>query len=127
MSFAPKLRRMMSKKSRPNERKSGFAKRSRNAAPQDASNEVPKGLKWTIPPLPVIGGDIPSPPNPSTDPAGYLRSIHAVRERSRVVFDKALNDELEHFIVDKSCFEGTAHYIANLIKVRFLIPTVCSF
>lgn len=55
--------------------------------------------------------------DPNVDPAGYLRSIHAVRERSRVVFEKAKRDELQHFNVDMDKFSETAAYVVSIIKV----------
>ena len=60
---------------------------------------------------------LPKPPDPKLDPAAYLRSIHAVRERSQVIFKKALKDKLEHFDVDMSSFRKTAEYVVAMIKV----------
>lgn len=56
--------------------------------------------------------------NPQVDPAGYLRSIHAVRERTRLVFEKAKRNELLHFNVDMDKFSETAAYVVSIIKVR---------
>lgn len=66
--------------------------------------------------------DVPLPraPDPNVDPAGYLRSIYAVRERSRLVLDKGKRNQLRHFNVDMSKFPDTAHYIVSIIKV--LLP-----
>lgn len=63
--------------------------------------------------------DVPLPraPDPNVDPAGYLRSIYAVRERSRLVLDKGKRNQLRHFNVDMSKFPDTAHYIVSIIKV----------
>lgn len=63
--------------------------------------------------------DIPLPkaPDPNLDPAGYLRSIYAVRERSRLVLEKAKRNQLRHFAVDMSKFPDTAHYVVAIIKV----------
>ena len=65
--------------------------------------------------------DIPLPkaPDPNIDPAGYLRSIYAVRERSRLVLDKAKRNQLRHFNVDMSKFPETASYVVSIIKVGF--------
>ncbi|KAI9866701.1 MAG: hypothetical protein M1823_009150, partial [Watsoniomyces obsoletus] len=52
--------------------------------------------------------DIPKPPDPSKKPAEYLRSIHAVRERSKLVLQKAKADKLNHFDVDMSKFSNTS-------------------
>ena len=64
--------------------------------------------------------DIPLPkaPDPSLDPAGYLRSIHAVRERSRLVLEKAKKNQLKHFTVDMSKFGDVASFVVSIIKVR---------
>jgi len=64
--------------------------------------------------------DIPLPkaPDPNLDPAGYLRSIYAVRERSRLVLDKAMRNQLRHFTVDMTKFPDTANYVVSIIKVR---------
>ncbi|KAI9828345.1 MAG: hypothetical protein M1832_002773 [Thelocarpon impressellum] len=55
-------------------------------------------------------------PNPSVNPAGYLRSIHAVRERCQLVFNRALTNRLTHFDVDMSKFPETAAYVVSIIK-----------
>lgn len=62
--------------------------------------------------------DIPKPPDRDSKPAQYLRSIYAVRERSRIVLDKAKADKLHHFDVDISKFQDTADYVVAIIKVR---------
>ena len=61
---------------------------------------------------------IPRPPDAAVDPAGYLRSIHAVRERSRLVLEKATKNQLRHFTVDMSKFQETAGYVVSIIKVN---------
>lgn len=64
--------------------------------------------------------DVPLPkaPDPTLDPAGYLRSIYAVRERTRLVLEKARKNQLKHFTVDMSKFQDTATYVVAIIKVR---------
>lgn len=64
--------------------------------------------------------DIPIPraPDPALDPAAYLRSIQAVRERSRYVLEKAKRNKLTHFVVDMSKFPETARYVVSIINVR---------
>jgi hypothetical protein len=64
--------------------------------------------------------DVPLPkaPDPALDPAGYLRSIYAVRERTRLVLEKAKKNQLKHFTVDMSKFADTAVYVVSIIKVR---------
>lgn len=60
---------------------------------------------------------IPRAPDPNLDPAGYLRSIYAVRERSHLVLEKAKKNQLRHFNVDMSKFQDTANYVVSIIKV----------
>lgn len=60
---------------------------------------------------------IPDPPDPRTKPAAYLRSIHAVRARSRLVLEEARVNTLNHFDVDMSKFKDTADYVISIIKV----------
>lgn len=71
------------------------------------------GRPASIPELPIS-----RPPDPALDPAAYLRSIHAVRERSGIVLDKAKKNQLNHFDVDMSKFKDTASYVVSIIKVR---------
>lgn len=61
--------------------------------------------------------DIPPAPDPTKQPAKYLSSIYAVRERSRIVLDKAKQNQLSHFDVDMSKFQDTADYVVSIIKV----------
>lgn len=61
---------------------------------------------------------LPRAPDPALNPAAYLRSIHAVRERSRLVMAKAKHNRLAHFTVDMSKFGETASYVVSIIKVR---------
>lgn len=68
---------------------------------------------------------LPRAPDPNVDPAGYLRSIYAVRERSRLVLDKGKRNQLRHFNVDMSKFPDTAHYIVSIIKV--LLPKLLAW
>jgi hypothetical protein len=64
--------------------------------------------------------DVPLPkaPDPALDPAGYLRSIYAVRERSKLVLEKAKKNQLKHFTVDMSKFHDVASFVVSIIKVR---------
>lgn len=68
--------------------------------------------------------DLPRPPDPQLDPTGYLRSLGAVRERSKIVTDKALRNELNHFDVDLDRFPDVVSFVSGLIKVRFDRATV---
>lgn len=61
--------------------------------------------------------DLPRPPDPQLDPCGYLRSLGAVRERSKIVTDKATRNELNHFDVDMTLFPTVVTFVAGLIKV----------
>jgi hypothetical protein len=64
---------------------------------------------------------LPRAPDPALDPAGYLRSIYAVRERCTLVLEKAKKNQLRHFTVDLSKFQETAGYIVSIIKVSDFI------
>lgn len=61
--------------------------------------------------------DLPRPPDPDLDPAGYLRSLGAVRERCRVITTKAVKNELRHFDVDTSKLPEVVSFVASIIKV----------
>lgn len=61
---------------------------------------------------------LPAPPDPKLDPAAYLRSIYAVRERTRYVLSQAKRNRLIHFDVDLSKFRDTAAYVVSIINVR---------
>lgn len=79
------------------------------------------GLPASIPELPIS-----KPPDPALDPAAYLRSIHAVRERAAIVLDKAKRNQLNHFDVDISKFKATASYVVSIIKVNNEPSRSCS-
>lgn len=66
--------------------------------------------------------EMPRPPDPSLDPAGYLRSLGAVRERCRIVTDKAMRNELRHFDVDMDKFPDVVNFVTSIIKVRCFFP-----
>ncbi|KAJ5360237.1 Protein of unknown function DUF1688 [Penicillium concentricum] len=74
------------------------------------------GYKGSGPPASIPELPIARPPDPALDPAAYLRSIHAVRERSNIVLEKAKRNQLNHFDVDMSKFEATASYVVSIIK-----------
>lgn len=61
--------------------------------------------------------DLPRPPDPQLDPAGYLRSLPAVRDRCALVTEKALRNELRHFDVDMRKFSDVITFVSNIIKV----------
>ncbi|KAL1838433.1 hypothetical protein VTJ49DRAFT_2656 [Mycothermus thermophilus] len=61
-------------------------------------------------PGPVPNIAMPRPPDPQLDPAGYLRSLGAVRERCKIVTEKALRNELNHFDVDMGKFSDVVSF-----------------
>ncbi|KAL1957057.1 hypothetical protein VTO42DRAFT_6434 [Malbranchea cinnamomea] len=90
---------------------------SSSARTSNASLKLPtsmrssNSLSTTIPEVPMA-----PPPDPNLDPAAYLKSIHAVRQRCRLVMLKAKNNQLNHFDVDWGKFQETAQYIVSIIK-----------
>lgn len=96
---------------------SAHSGRTSNASLKSPSYRSNITLPVSIPEVPV-----PNPPDPNLDPAGYLRSIHAVRERSRIVLEKAKQNRLNHFDVDMTKFHATASYVVSIIKVRCPCP-----
>ena len=60
---------------------------------------------------------MPKAPDPTMDPAAYLRNICAVRERCSLILEKAKRNDLNHFEVDMSKFEDTAKFVVSIIKV----------
>jgi hypothetical protein len=95
-----------------------------SARTSTASLKSPAIKSNSTPPLMIPEVPISKPPDPSLDPAAYLRSVYAVRERSRVVLQKARANKLTHFDVDMSKFEPTASYVVSIIKVRYTTPAV---
>ncbi|KIX09682.1 uncharacterized protein Z518_00763 [Rhinocladiella mackenziei CBS 650.93] len=84
------------------------------------SHKSPKLISANFP-SPSMGNNmpdipIPDPPDPGSQPAAYLRSIHAVRQRTRLVLDEAKGNALNHFDVDMSKFKDTADYVVAIIK-----------
>lgn len=65
---------------------------------------------------------LPRAPDPLLNPAAYLRSIHAVRERSKFILTKAKRNQLNHFNVDMTKFGETARYVVSIIKVHAVDP-----
>lgn len=78
------------------------------------ANSTEASPSASIPSVPL-----PRAPDPQVDPAAYLRSIYAVRERTRLVLEKAKRNQLRHFTVDMSKFPDTAAYVVSIIKVYF--------
>ncbi|KAI0467964.1 hypothetical protein F4859DRAFT_492245 [Xylaria cf. heliscus] len=70
--------------------------------------------------LPKI--NLPKPPDPSLDAAGYLRSLGAVRERCKIVTEKALANQLNHFDVDLDKFPDVVQFVCRIIKRDYDAP-----
>lgn len=66
--------------------------------------------------------DLPKPPDPELDPAGYLRNLAAVRERSRVITTKAVKNELKHFDVDMRKFPEVVSFVSSIIRRDYDAP-----
>jgi hypothetical protein len=90
----------------------------------NGSNRISAGGA-SVPSTPLSHGpkmDLPRPPDPQLDPAGYLRSLNSVRERSKIVGEKAERDELVHFDVDLTKFPDVVSFVANIIKRDYDAP-----
>ncbi|KAI8625593.1 DUF1688-domain-containing protein [Xylariaceae sp. FL1651] len=72
------------------------------------------------PHLPKV--NLPKPPDPSLDAAGYLRSLGSVRERSKIVTEKALKNRLNHFDVDLERFPDVVAFVCRIIKRDYDAP-----
>jgi len=72
-------------------------------------------LSPMTPQLPKV--NLPKPPDPSLDAAGYLRSLGSVRERCKIVTEKALANRLNHFDVDLDRFPDVVNFVCRIIKV----------
>ena len=103
----------------------------------DTSDPKTPGLK-SPPPTRLVHGasfsslslpdvKLPPPPDPALDPAAYLRSIESVRARTRLVYQRAKKNQLNHFDVDGSKFKDTVAYVVSIIKVSGFASTVSSF
>ncbi|RDL38741.1 Uncharacterized protein BP5553_03081 [Venustampulla echinocandica] len=62
---------------------------------------------------------LPKNPDPLVDPAGYLRSIGAVRERCSLMLEKARRNELNHFDVQMQNFADTTKFVVSIMKRDF--------
>lgn len=81
-------------------------------------NNIGNGNGSNLASIPSEQIDLPPAPDPQLDPSGYLRSIYAVRERSRFVMDQALKNNLTNFHVDMTKFPDVARYVVSIIKVH---------
>ena len=85
-----------------------------------SSSKSPKlsnGASFSSLALPEV--KLAPPPDPSLDPAAYLKSIYAVRARTQFVYQRAKRNQLRHFTVDGSKFGETAAYVVSIIKRDF--------
>ncbi|KAK8041586.1 hypothetical protein PG994_014593 [Apiospora phragmitis] len=73
-------------------------------------------------PVQIPRVDLPKPPDPNLDPAAYLRSLGAVRERSRIIADKAVRNKLHHFDVDMNKFPDVVRFVCGIIKRDYDAP-----
>lgn len=100
------------------------ASRTTSNLQSSAPKKTMNGSSATLP-TSTFNAPLPPPPDPNHDPAAYLRSIYAVRERSKYIHDKAKRNQLVHFDVDSSKFEETAAYLVSIIKVSFTWRAIC--
>lgn len=87
---------------------------SRNTVNHNLPN---RGLTRISPTMSLPNIPIPKAPDPALNPAAYLKSIHSVRERSKLVMRKAASNSLSHFDVNMDMFQNTADYVVSIIKV----------
>ncbi|POR33795.1 Uracil catabolism protein 4 [Tolypocladium paradoxum] len=99
---------------------SGNSRGIENRTP--ASSITPGTPSSPMSPVKLPKVDLPRPPDPQLDPTGYLRSLGAVRERSKIVTDRALRNELNHFDVDLDRFPDVVSFVSGLIKRDYTPP-----
>ena len=92
------------------------ANQSNSSLKSPTTQQSSNGFAFNSPSMPDI--TLPSPPDPTLDPAAYLRSIYAVRARSKLIFGHARRNRLAHFDVDFDKFKETAKYVVSIIKVK---------
>ncbi|KAI1749143.1 hypothetical protein F4782DRAFT_317541 [Xylaria castorea] len=95
-----------------------FHTNSRTSASSIGGLQSP--LTPMTPYLPKV--NLPKPPDPSLDAAGYLRSLGAVRERCKVITEKALANQLNHFDVDLDKFPDVVQFVCRIIKRDYDAP-----
>ncbi|KAI1183578.1 hypothetical protein F5B17DRAFT_443327 [Nemania serpens] len=91
-----------------------------NSRTSASSIGIQSPLTPMTPHLPKI--NLPKPPDPSLDAAGYLRSLGAVRERCKIVTEKALQNQLNHFDVDLDKFPDVVNFVCRIIKRDYDAP-----
>ncbi|KAF2496801.1 DUF1688-domain-containing protein [Lophium mytilinum] len=94
----------------------GIASASNGSLKSPVPPSSQSGQSTVKPAPPVHDVPLPKAPDPALDPAGYLRSIYAVRERTKLVLEKAKKNQLKHFTVDMTKFQETAGYVVSIIK-----------
>ena len=87
-----------------------------------SGNSIPTTPLTPFSPVHMPKVDLPKPPDQQLDPAGYLRSLNAVRERCMVLAAKAVENDLKHFDVDMSKFEDVVRFVAGIIKRDYDAP-----
>ncbi|KAF1996413.1 DUF1688-domain-containing protein [Amniculicola lignicola CBS 123094] len=87
-----------------------------NSSNGSLKSPVPSIANGTKSPVQLPDVPLPKAPDPALDPAGYLRSIYSVRERTKLVLEKAKKNQLKHFVVDMTKFQETAAYVVSIIK-----------
>jgi hypothetical protein len=115
-SSPPQMRLFNRKGSKPQVSPNGSQPNSSNGSLR-SPGPTPNGSRPTsFPDIPL-----PKAPDPTLDPAGYLRSIYAVRERSKLVLEKAKKNQLKHFTVDMTKFGDVASFVVSIIKVSLIL------
>ncbi|KIH91094.1 hypothetical protein SPBR_01603 [Sporothrix brasiliensis 5110] len=109
-----------------NRSSAGTAGTAATSATAVSSGSIPGTPASSFSPVHLPKVDLPRPPDPALDPAGYLRSLPAVRERSRIIGDKALRNELHHFDVDMSKFPDVVRFVSQIIKRDYDAPYASS-
>ncbi len=95
-----------------------FQTRSMNRTSGGANSTSGPGTPLTpFSPVHIPKIDLPKPPDPALDPAGYLRCLGAVRERCSIVTERAFRNDLAHFDVDMSKFDDVVTFVSQIIKV----------
>ena len=93
----------------------GNSSNSSTAVQSPRSIKTP-GANASFGSLPLPSVALPKAPDPNVDPAAYLRSIFAVRERTRLIYQRARRNQLTHFNVDMTKFVETAGYVVSIVK-----------
>ncbi|KAI5857489.1 DUF1688-domain-containing protein [Durotheca rogersii] len=96
--------------------------RFRGQSHRASASSMPQTPLTPMTPHPVLKVNLPKAPDPTLDAAGYLRSLGAVRERSRLVTERALGNALHHFDVDMAKFPDVVSFVCGIIKRDFDPP-----